>query len=123
MSDDPKNFKVIDHKTLDTFFYVRKHPEKENGIQIIKISIVLKAGKRKDDEEKLDWKIGQIIEIIPNEGSRAYKISRGNEVSLDVFDAMQINSKLMSSPPEIEFENSLSVIDFMLKNKKINQYT
>lgn len=122
-SDDPKNFKVVDNKTLDTFFYVRKHPDKENGIQIMKLSIIVRFGKKKDDEEKLEWKIGNIIEIIPNETSRAYKLSRGNEVAVDIFDALQINSKMTSTSPTIEFENSLSVIDFMLKNKKFNQYT
>ena len=49
-SDDPKNFKVVDNKTLDTFFYVRKHPDKENGIQIMKLSIIVRFGKKKDDE-------------------------------------------------------------------------
>lgn len=122
-SDNPKNFKTVDNKTLDTFFYVRKHPEKENGIQIMKLSIIVRFGKKKDDEEKLEWKIGNIIEIIPNETSRAYKLSRGNEVAVDIFDALQINSKMTSTSPTIEFENSLSVIDFMLKNKKFNQYT
>lgn len=112
-----------DHCTLRTIFYVRKHPEKEIGIQIMKISLSLKAGNTPVDPEEFVWKINHVIDIIPNEKCRAYKISRGNEVEVDMFDAFQLNSKLLKDAPNLLFENSSGVIDFMLKHKKVNQYT
>lgn len=137
MTDDAKKVKYkrisylgkesyIDGKSnlnLDHFFYVRKHPEKENSIQILKLALSVKAGKTVKDEEELIWKTDYIIEVVPNEGSRAYKISKGQEVEIDLFDAFQINSQTMKGTYQIEYEDSIGPIDFMLKHKKTNQYT
>ena len=109
--------------TLRAMFYARKHPEKEAGIQILKLSVTLKAGNTSVDEDELVWKIHHIIDIVPNEGCRAYKYSRGKEVEIDMFDAFQLNSKLLKDPPNIFFENSSGMIDFVLNNKKFNKYT
>lgn len=117
-------YRVADQNaTLRTMFYVRKHPEKEAGIQAIKLSVTLKAGNTSVDEDQLVWKIIHIIDIIPNEGSRAYKYSRGKEVEVDMFDAFQLNSKLLKDPPNVHFEDASGMIDFVLKHKKFNQYT
>lgn len=109
--------------TLQTLFYARKHPEKDGAIQILKLSITVKAGNTAADPEELVWKIMYAIDIIPNEGSRAYKIVRGKEVEINLFDAFQINSQTMNNPPTIIFEDSDGMIDFILKNKKFSQYT
>ena len=119
----PSRTSEKEHITLDSFFYVRKHPDKENGIEILKLTLTLKSGKTSNDEETLDWKINHLIEIIPNEECRAYKLSHGQEVAVDMFDAFQINSKLIKEYPIIEFEDSIGAIDFMLNYKKFNQYT
>lgn len=121
--ENPKYVYTQDHLTLDNFFYVRKHAEKENALEILKVTLTLKAGKIRHDEEELVWKVNHIIEIIPNEKCRAYKMVRGKEVDVDMFDAFQINSKLIISPPSLLFEDSLGPIDFMLNNRKTNQYT
>ena len=127
MKNDGKSryylYDTVDSRTLHTLFYVRKHPEKEAAIQIMKISITLKGGATSVDEDTLVWKIAHIIDVVPNEGSKAYKHSRGKEVAVDMFDAFQLNSKLIKDPPNIIFENSSGMIDFVLKHKKFNQYT
>ena len=112
-----------DTSTLDNFFYVKKHPEKENALLIFKIAISVKAGKTFEDKEEIVFKIDRIIEIIPNEYSRSFKYSRGKEVDIDMFDAFQLSSKLLRDGIDIEYEDSTGLIDFMLKHKKIGQYT
>jgi hypothetical protein len=114
---------MANHTALQTLFYVRKHPEKESGIQILKITITLKGGNTAVDEDELVWKIAHVIDIVPNEGCRVYKYSRGKEVDVDMFDAFQLNSKLIKEAPNILFANSSGMIDFVLKHKKFNQYT
>jgi hypothetical protein len=109
--------------TLGTMFYVREHPNKEAGIQIMKISVSIKGGNTALEQDELVWKIVHVIDIVPNEGSRAYKYARGKEVDIDMFDAFQLNSKLLKDAPNVYFENACGMIDFVLKHKKFNQYT
>lgn len=109
--------------SLDNFFYVKEHPEKENSILILKINISIKSPKEEKDEAILDFKTDRIIEIIPNEGCRSFKYSRGNEVDIDMFNAFQLSSKLLRDGVDIEFKDSTGLIDFILKNKTFGQYT
>ena len=46
-----------DTSTLDNFFYVKTHPEKENALLIFKIAITVKAGKTFEDKEEIVFKI------------------------------------------------------------------
>lgn len=109
--------------SLSSFFYVKKHPDVDNGLLILKIQILLKGGKDTIEDETIVWKIMHAIEIIPGGKCRAYKEIRGHEVEIDLFDAMQLNSKIVKESPDIVFENCIGPIDFMLNAKKLNQYT
>ena len=109
--------------SLDNFFYVKEHPNRENSILIFKINISVKSPKEENDEPILDFKIDRIIEIIPNEGCRSFKYSRGKEVDIDMFNAFQLSSKLLRDGVDIEFKDSSGLIDFILKNKTFGQYT
>lgn len=109
--------------SLGTFFYVKKHPEVDNGLLILKIQLSVRGGKDTIADEELVWKIAHAIEIIPGGKCRAYKEVRGKEVEIDLFDAMQLSSKTVKESPDIVFEGFIGPIDFMLNAKKLNQYT
>ena len=108
--------------SLANFFYVKKNPNKE-GILILKINISVKAGKDRIEDEKITWKIERQIEITPGEKSGAYKFVRGEKVEIDLFDAMQLNSKTVKDAPNAVFEDAYGPIDFMLKHKTVGKYT
>lgn len=109
--------------SLSNFFYVKKHPSIDNGLLMLKIQISVKGGKDTIEDETLVWKILHAVEIIPGGKCRAYKETRGKEVEIDLFDAMQLSSKTIKDAPDVVFENFFGPIDFMLDAKKLNQYT
>lgn len=115
--------RLDEKETLSTFFYVRNHPIEQDAIQILKIQLTLKGGNTRHDEEELVWKVQHAIDIVPGKTCKAYKMSRGNEVAIDMFDAFQLSSALMKNSPNIVYQNASGMIDFILKHKKLNQYT
>lgn len=108
--------------SLAKFFYIKKHPEHEEGLVIYYIAPTVKMNN-KTGVDTFDMKIERAIEIVPNSGYKAYKLLKNGNVEMDLFDAMQINSQTMRDGFSLEFEDSNKVIDFMLKNKKIAKYT
>lgn len=109
--------------TIDSFFYVKKHPEKENSIVILKVSVNMKGGKKNGDAAEISIKCEKAIEIIPNEYCKAFKNTKKGFVEMDMFDAFNINTRTIKDSIDILFEDSNGVIDFMVNNKTIAQYT
>lgn len=104
------------------FFYIKKHPEHEEGLVFYYINPVTKINN-KTGEVLSEMKIERAIEIVPNLYSKAYKITKAGIEEMDLFEAFQLNSQTMKGNYILEFEGANKVIDFMLKNKKIAQYT
>lgn len=109
--------------TLMSFYYVKRIPDTENGIYIAKVSLMLNGGKDGLDNENLIWKITSYVKIIPGQRVKAYKVLKSGDKEMDLFEAFGINSTFSKSNPMVIYEESKGMIDFVLKNKKFNQYT
>lgn len=109
--------------TIMSFYYVKRIPDTENGIQIAKVSLTLNGGKDATDNEHLVWKVPHYVEIIPGQPVKAYKVLKAGDKEMDLFEAFGINSTFAKQNPNVAYEGSNGMIDFVLKNKKFNQYT
>ncbi len=113
---------ISNKASLGNIFYVKAHPTEENSIVLFKINVLAKIGA-KDAEEEIEFKVQTYIEIIPGKISRCYKIVKGEEISEDMFDALKLSSHLTKYGTDIIFDDSLGLIDFILKNKNFAKYT
>lgn len=125
--NEPKDGYVMFERPLQKavfskFFYIKKHPEYEEGLVFYYINPLTKINN-KTGEVLSEMKIERAIEIVPNLYSKAYKITKAGIEEMDLFEAFQLNSQTMKGSYVLEFDGANKVIDFMLKNKKIAQYT
>lgn len=101
-------------------FYVKAHPDYDNGIVVYKVKISINYKKAK---EELKHKVEKYVEIVPGVKYSAYKSSRKNYEPDDIFNVFGLNSNTKRYNAEIVWAGANSVIDFMLKNDNFRKQT
>lgn len=102
--------------TSNKFWFVTKNPEDEFGLIIAWYSIVMNVVDTEEVVEE-NFKLEKIIYVNSGKPSKAYKISRGKEIEIDLFDAFNLNSKTVKNGVNICWDNANGFLDFILKNK------
>lgn len=100
------------------FWFVATNPNEE-GIVLIWASVITTLDS--DENFLEDVKMEKIIYANTNGKSKAYKISRGKEIEVNMFDAFNINSKTIADKISFIYDNATGLIDFFLKNKKLGK--
>lgn len=108
---------------LAPFLYVKQHPDYEQGILVFKVSINIDTSLADIQNEEAVWAVQHIVEIVPGEFYKAYKVGKKKNTPINMQDALQISSKLIKNNYPVFYEDSLNSVDFVLKHPKFAQYT
>lgn len=95
----------------------------DDGILIFNYNIMIPKLKKITDNVKEKIKINYIIDVKIGKKSKAYKHTAKNDVEIDLFDALRINTRTMKSDVDILFKDSVGLIDFLIKNKDFAKKT
>lgn len=117
----PKDTGERDNKfTGEKNFYVRPIA---NGIQIIYLQVVSNLISSSETIPKLKFNIIQYINIEIGKKTSAFRIKRGVEEPMDIFDALNINTQTIRDGVSVIYKDANNIIDFMLKNKEFAKKT
>lgn len=117
----PKDTGETNNKfTEKKVFYVRPIA---TGIQVICLQIVSNLISSSETIPKLKFNIIQYINIEIGKKASAFRVKRGMDEPMDVFDALNINTQTIRDGISVIYKDSDNIIDFMLKNKEFAKKT
>lgn len=108
-------FNGISSSSKERFYFMAKHPEDENGLIIYKICHEILAEKETISENYI---IEYSIEHIVGTKMKCFKHLKKSKKECDPFEALNINTKNIQSPPAMLYENADTFLEFATQNEK-----